>query len=643
MKPDFPSPFQVLFRRAEAALQVYSNVHRGMGHFSLASTALYERARREVLRYFGASPRRHVAIFGSPSRLARIMEDAGAADCRQVCAADLGLAMGVCALVLPRHSLPKGTPGETGGGIVQLVTETGVIWHQGAERFEVGTPPIFPAILLGIALQMIRETGDPLLFLRREPACAWEDILARDEFSGLQGQALLSALTPSLVGHDVLVPTAGGLHTYVNLDGAASTPTFRPIWQAYCEALIQPVAAQAALVRQGEEILRDFFHAPAAQYDFVFACNASEALNFAARCLAAEDFEEIEPVVVNSLLDHHSNELPWRYQAGMCLVRMDVNQDGYYDLDNLASLLKAYNLDHSHGRQRIVLVAVNGASNVLGTFNDLTKLSTLCHHYDARILVDGAQLSAHKAVDMLESGIDYYAFSAHKMYSPFGSGGLFLRKGLLRAEEALCRGGLENAAGVAALAKSLDLLRRIGMEQVRSYESALTRTAVLGMQALEQVSLYGLTDPAGECWADKGPVVSFELNHIPHNLVSRYLAEYGGIGSRTGCFCAHMMVTRMMNIRPWRTRLAYFLLNLGFADILTILPGVVRVSFGIENTPQDVERLLTTLAQLQTQKVSALNRWLASVHEGTWFFPHSKTMRSIRAFVDERVRMVFPH
>jgi len=122
--------------------------------------------------------------------------------------------------------------------------------------------------------------------------------------------------------------------------------------------------------------------------------------------------------------------LPWRL-APDTVVRLDVDAGGFVDLRDLESLLCAYNQDHQHGTRRVKLVAVSGASNVLGVCNDLGAIGQLAHRYGARLLVDAAQLVAHRRVDMEGLGIDYLAFSGHKVYAPFGCGVLVVRKGLL--------------------------------------------------------------------------------------------------------------------------------------------------------------------------------------------------------------------
>jgi selenocysteine lyase/cysteine desulfurase len=117
------------------------------------------------------------------------------------------------------------------------------------------------------------------------------------------------------------------------------------------------------------------------------------------------------------------------------LIRLTVNADGFVDLNELETLLRTYNHEGIYGNKRIRLVALNGASNVLGVCNDIEAIGSIVHKYGAQLLVDAAQLIAHRKVDMEGSGIDYLAFSAHKIYAPFGCGVCRIGKGFSFIEQ----------------------------------------------------------------------------------------------------------------------------------------------------------------------------------------------------------------
>jgi selenocysteine lyase/cysteine desulfurase len=244
------------------------------------------------------------------------------------------------------------------------------------------------------------------------------------------GRDLLHALRQlTLIGRGGRVPTQAGERPFINLDNAASTPTFEPVWTAACQAWRQPTDARHAIVEAVAPIVSDVVGAPTAAYDVIFTANTTEAINLLAESMNRQAAPGVEPVVVNTLLEHNSNELPWRRVGGASPLRLGMDAEGFVDAAELETLLRTYNERAEHGAKRIMLVAVTGASNVLGVCNDLAAIGQLAHRYGARLLVDGAQLVAHRRVAMDASGIDYLAFSAHKAYAPFGTGVLVARKG----------------------------------------------------------------------------------------------------------------------------------------------------------------------------------------------------------------------
>lgn len=223
----------------------------------------------------------------------------------------------------------------------------------------------------------------------------------------------------------------------------------------------------------------------------------AEAINLAAESLSHEPNEGFESVVLNTIAEHSSNDLPWRAIPGCSLIRLPVDAEGFVDLNELETLLMAYNQEGRYGKKRIKLVSVGGASNVMGVCNNTTRISRIAHQYGARLLVDAAQLVAHHKVDMEGCGIDYLAFSGHKVYAPFGSGALIVKKGLLNftvPEMGLIRSsGEENVGGIAALGKALGLLQRIGMDLIKEEEQALTSRALRGMAQINGLDIYGVS------------------------------------------------------------------------------------------------------------------------------------------------------
>ena len=603
--------FTELGRGVQAALETYANVHRGSGHNSVVSTHLYEQAGGIVLDFLGLNGHKYVIIFCAARRAELLKAQLKPGSYRSLSSQEIGLPLGVWALAVARKTLPKGAPFQTGGGTARLVSPGWVIWAKAPDKFEAGTPAIVNVIAFAVALRLIQRFGKDAFrdAVAAKPASAAKlaaaEILYHDEVEKYSGRKLLAELRQTLIGRDVRVPTVEGAKPFVNLDNAASTPTFEPIWNAVCQTWRQPGQVQGEIVDEVRSICAEVLGAPLAAYDVIFTSNTTEAINLVAESLRNEAEPGIESVVLNTFLEHNSNELPWRTKPGVSLIRLPVDAEGFIDLNEMETLLRAYNQEGPHdqsgtsGSARIKLVAVSGASNVLGTFNDLAEISRIVHRYGARLLVDAAQLVAHRRVEMAAWGIDYLAFSAHKVYAPFGTGALLARKGLLRfgsSELELIRSsGEENVGGVAALGKALVLLQRIGLDVIQAEEQALTGRALAGLAQIPGLTIYGIKAPDSSRFARKGGVIAFDLKGILPSRVAKELAAQGGIGVRYGCHCAHLLIKRLVGIPPLLERLQGLIVTL-LPQVN--LPGVVRVSLGIENSEADVDMLIQALGEI---------------------------------------------
>jgi selenocysteine lyase/cysteine desulfurase len=394
----------------------------------------------------------------------------------------------------------------------------------------------------------------------------------------------------------MLVPTEEGEKPFINLDNAASTPTFLPIWNSVCQTWHQSKETQQEIIKEVRSICAGVLDAPEPDYDVIFTSNTTESINLAAENLNHESGQNIEPVVLGTILEHTSNDLPWRMIPHVSVVRLSIDNEGFIDLNELEKILCEYNLKDNHGKKRIILVAVSGASNVLGICNNLEEISRIVHQYGAMLLVDGAQLVAHRKIEMKRCGIDFLAFSAHKIYAPFGCGGLVAKKGLIKFSppelDLNQSSGEENAVGIAALGKALLLLQRIGMDLIREEEQSLTRQALTGLSRIPGLTIYGVKDPESPGFPQKGGVIVFSLKGILAPRIAQELAERGGIGVRSGCHCAHILIKHLVGVPP-----AFE----GFQGLITKLfpklnfPGLVRVSFGIENSKEDVDTLIKML------------------------------------------------
>lgn len=599
--------FAELERGVHAALETYSNVHRGSGHNSMVTTHLFDQARDIVLEYLGLNKVKYVVIFCTPRSAASLMKQLQPDSFQMLSSQAIGLTLGVRALAVQRKSLPGGAPFQTGGGTTRLVSKNWIIWAKSPDKFEAGTPAIVNIIAFAKALRMVKQSGKDIFLNSEAEKLTAADILYHDELEKYSGRELLEELRKTLIGRGILVPTIEGSKPFVNLDNSASTPTFTPIWTAFRQTFRQTQKVKQEIINEVKSICSEMLGAPQVSYEVIFTSNTTEAINLAAESLNRESKEGTEPVVLNTILEHSSNDLPWRMISGSSLIRLSVDADGFIDLKELEMLLNEYNQKEQYGKKRIKLVAMSGASNVLGVCNNIEEISRIVHRYDARLLVDAAQLIAHRKVNMEECGIDYLAFSAHKVYAPFGCGVLVVRKGLLKFNieelKQIQSSGEENAGGIAALGKALLLLQRIGMKLIHEEEQILTEWALRGMLQINGLKIYGLKDPESPAFAHKIGVIVFVLKNKMAPKVGIELALLGGIGVRTGCHCAHIIVKHILHVGPGLEKFQKLIVTL-FPKLS--LPGVVRVSLGIENSEDDVDRLIQTLDKIAS-KPRALN------------------------------------
>ena len=629
-------PIQQLETSILAAAETYANVHRGEGHFSLLSTHLYENARETILKHLGLSQRKHVLLFCTPYRAQQLQDALQTQDYHCISSADLHMPLGICALAVRKKALTDDLPFQTGGGAVKLVSTDRVIWADAPDRFEAGTPSVLHAITLARALQLTEQYGTDCFRPDPNTNITLEDILFNDALLDMQGGILLETLRETLLGADLKIPTTGSARHYTQFDNGASTPTFQSIWQAAARTWQADPEVQKKLASAVKHICADFFHAPLETYETIFTSNTTEAVNFAKILLPIHGTSEAPHLVINTMMEHHSNELPWRFAKGVELINLEIDENGFVDLAELENLLRGHNANKT-------LVTVCGASNVLGTFNDLPAISEIAHRYGALLMVDAAQMSAHHPINMQADGIDALAFAGHKMHAPFGSGGLIIRKDLLPKDDEtlrqMRRSGEQNAAGIAALGKAMQYLSRIGLDLIAAKEQALVKLTLDQFQSAPRIRLAGIKDPRCQYIPCRGAVFSFEVQNIPYNLVARLLATQGGIGVRTGCFCAHPFVKHLLDINTTRQRIADFAIEIFPRITAKVVPGFVRISFSLENTEKDVHHLMATLNDiLANTTTSPFERFLASTHNGTPWLPPFK----IDEFIADRMEMVFP-
>jgi selenocysteine lyase/cysteine desulfurase len=634
--------FAELEKGVYAALETYSNVHRGSGHYSVVTTHLYEQAREIVLEYLGLNKSRYSVIFCSPAKAAALEARLAPENYQSVSGSEIGLSLGVRALAVNRKVLPKGAPYHTGGGTTRLVSKEWVIWAKTPDKFEAGTPAIINVIAFARALQLVQQYGKDIFQKKTTENLTPDEILYHDELENYSGPELLDKLRQTIIGRGVQVPTMEGVKPFINLDNSASTPTFNPVWEAFRKTLCQPAEVQQEIVQEVKSVCATILGAPLSSYDVLFTSNTTEAINLAAKNLSREPADGFETIVLSTLLEHSSNDLPWRMIPGSSVIRLTVDDEGFISLSELENLLKAYNHDGLYGKKRIRLLAINGASNVLGICNNIGEISRIVHQYEASLLVDAAQLVAHRRIGMEECGIDYLAFSAHKVYAPFGCGVLVAKKGLLTFNadelETIRSSGEENAAGIAALGKALLLLHRVGMNLLQEEEQALTARMLIGMAQIPGLKIYGIKNPESPAFAHKLGVIVFSLKGSMPEGLAKELAFRSGIGVRYGCHCAHIIVKHLLNVGPNLEQFQRLIVTL-FPKLQ--LPGLVRVSLGIENSAEEVDKFLHVLEQIWKKSKSSTHSNSASQKNDTVIVSRTDVRKQMIDFTSEVSQRVY--
>lgn len=419
------------------------------------------------------------------------------------------------------------------------------------------------------------------------------------------------------VGLDTPVPIAqGGSKIGINFDNAATTPPFLSVMEE-----IARFAPQYSSIHRGtgyksvfssqvyeearKEVMKFVGGDPRTDV-VIFLKNTTEAINKLSYRLWDRNKNGI---VLTTWMEHHSNLLPWRDKYSVDYVEID--EQGRLRLEDLQSKLERY-------QGAVKLVAVTGASNVTGHRNPIYKIAELAHRYGAKICVDGAQLVPHAPVDMRPSQspehIDFLAFSAHKMYAPFGTGVLigprevfeqgspeYSGGGTVRMvtsdrviwdapphkEEA----GTPNLMGVVALVAAIRSISTLGMKRVQGHEERLLEYAYARLRGMEGLTLYGGIPTNSHQAAQRISVIPFNIQGMYHEDVAERLSLEGGIAVRSGCFCAQPYVQRLLQI-PKRDMERYI------ANPALPHPGMVRASFGLYNTQEEIDGFVDLLGRI---------------------------------------------
>jgi selenocysteine lyase/cysteine desulfurase len=443
------------------------------------------------------------------------------------------------------------------------------------------------------------------------------------------------------VGLDAIVPLLDGNHqSYINLDNAASTPSLKLVlekinqFMVYYSSVHRGTGFKSQLSTHAYEVSRQtvtrFVGAEPSTHICIFGKNTTEAINKLARRFP---YTPQRNIVITSGMEHHSNDLPWR--AATHTIHVNLTSDGQLDEADFDAKLHAYK-DH------LALVAITGASNVTGMLNPIHRLAEKTHASGAQIFVDCAQLAPHRRVDMrsLEdpAHLDYVAISAHKMYAPYGTGALIGRRDTFeKGDPDLSGGGTveivtldsvvwaeppdreeagsPNTVGAVALAAAINQLEKIGMENVAAHEAELTAYALQKLKAVPGIQIFGDNDPARA--VDRLGVIPLKLERVSHFLVAAILGYEFGIGVRSGCFCAHPYILHLLGLS---SKEAEIVRQDMLASDRSNMPGLLRASFGLYNSKDDVDALVEALFRITTGEFRG--QYVQNTASGE-FIPHN--------------------
>lgn len=420
-----------------------------------------------------------------------------------------------------------------------------------------------------------------------------------------------------VVGVDTKIPVSSGEYvTSINFDNAATTPplvsvmkgieNFAPWYSSVHRGKGYKSRLSSNIYEEGRHIVGAFVKADMSKDTIIFTKSTTESINIVAYRLASNNKQK---EILSTDMEHLANDLPWRQNFKTQYVGVD--EAGRLSISDLENKLK-------EGKGKIGLVTVTGASNVTGYINPIYDIAKLAHEYGAKIMVDAAQLAPHVPIDMRphnsKDHIDYIAFSAHKMYAPFGLGVLIGPKETFADGEPVYKGGGDvrlvsrsfiewddppakdeagtpNIMGVTALIEAIKTLKMIGMHKIHAYENDLINYAVNKLKNTPDVRLYGYDGQ----YEQRVGLISFNIEGISHGMLAEILSKEEGISVRDGLFCSHPYVARLLNLSE--DDMLYYHINQDKP-----LPGMVRISFGMYNNFQEIDKLITVIQRIVNNK-----------------------------------------
>ena len=318
--------------------------------------------------------------------------------------------------------------------------------------------------------------------------------------------------------------------------------------------------------------------------EIIFVRNTTEAINIISHAFAP-DILKPEDAIIISEMEHHSNLIPWQIVSEKTkseLKYIPVTAEGKLDISKAEELIS---------KNSTKIVSVAHASNVLGTINDVKKITKMAHENGAFSIVDGAQSVPHIKVDVKDMNCDFLAFSGHKMLGPFGIGVLYGKKEMLEKIKPFLTGGgmisnvekykttytqiperfeagTPNVSGAIGLGAAVEYLNKIGMNRIEEHERELTRYMLEELDKLEDIFIYGPKEIE-----NKVGVVSFNIKNKDRDDVGVYLSDKN-IYVRTGHHCAQPLM-KVLGVK-----------------------GTIRASLYLYNTYEEIDHMIKAIKEL---------------------------------------------
>ncbi len=315
--------------------------------------------------------------------------------------------------------------------------------------------------------------------------------------------------------------------------------------------------------------------------EIVFTRGTTEGLNLVASSFCDEFMNEGDEVIV-SVMEHHSNIVPWQLQAakrGIAIRVIPMNEKGELNIDEFRNLFN----------ERTKIVSVTHVSNVLGTINPVKEIISIAHEHGVPVMVDGAQSAPHFRIDVKDMDCDFFAFSGHKMYGPTGIGVLYgkedwldrlppyqgggemiesvtFEKTVFERLPFKFEAGTPDYVATHGLAKAIEYIESIGIDNISAHEQELTRYCMKRLSEIDGMRLFGTSE-------HKDAVASFLVGDI-HHLDMGTLLDRLGIAVRTGHHCAQPLMDRMG------------------------IQGTVRASFAMYNTKEEIDVLVAGIERV---------------------------------------------